>query len=248
MKNDDYLWNGSGEVDEEIERLEQTLASLRFKAQPLPLPAAPTRRVNIRFLAAAAAVVMALAGLWIYLGSRAPRSAPQIASQPPLPVEPQSQKGASDQATVQSNGEKERRAFVAKPRRKASPRIVESSEALTAAAPASPLEIGRHIESAQLLLRAVKNISEDEPAVDVSYERGRSRLLLQQNILLRRNAEARGNLPISETLGALEPFLLDIANLREKPSRGEMSVIKQRIEKKEIIATLQVYSTVSILN
>lgn len=249
MKKDNYLWDQSGEVDEEIERLEKTLTSLRYKARPLTLPAAPTRKVNLRFFAAAAAVVIALvAGLWIYLSSRQPSPAPQIANQSPSPVQPQTPQSAPDQSTGQSVGEVVKRAAAPKPRRKASPRTVESSEALTVVASGSPFEIGRHVESAQLLLRAFKNISEDEPMVDVSYERGRSRRLLQQNILLRRSVETRGNLPLGETLGALEPFLLDIANLPERPTRAEMSRIKQRIEKKEIIATLQVYSTVSILN
>ncbi|MEW6212301.1 MAG: hypothetical protein AB1631_28495 [Acidobacteriota bacterium] len=244
MKRDDYLWDGSGEVDEEIEQLEKTLASLRFKAQPLKLPVVP-RRINLRLFAAAAAVVMALAaGLWIYLSQRH-QPAPQIVNQSPSPDQPQTPKSAPDQAIDQSINRDDKQARASKPRRKTVPRN-ESSETL-AIALNSPFEIGKHIESAQLLLRAFKNISEDDH-VDVSYERRRSRRLLQQNILLRRSVEARGNLPLVETLGALEPFLLDIANLPERPSRAEMSVIRQRIEKREIIAKLQVFSMVSIVN
>jgi hypothetical protein len=259
MKNDNYLWDQSGEVDEEIERLEKALGSLRFKAQPLNLPVASKRRIDMRLLAVAAAVVMALvAGLWIYLSSRAPQPAPQIATQTPLPDQPRTPENAPAPSTTQSanQGVKRddakrddvKRATAPKPRRKPSPQSEEPGETRTVATLRNPLEVGKHIESAQLLLRAFKNISEDGPTVDVSYERGRSRRLLQQNILLRRNVEARGNLPLGETLGALEPFLLDIANLPERPTRAEMSAIKQRIEKKEIIATLQVYSMVSIVN
>lgn len=249
MKKDDYLWDKSGEVDEEIGRLECSLASLRYKARPLSFSVTPARRTNLRLFAAAAAVAMALiAGLWIYLSSRAPQSTPQIANQSQSPVQPGTSTNAPEPSKDQSVRQDEKRAAAPNPRRKASPRTVESNVTMTVADLSRPLEIGRHIESAQLLLRAVKNILEDEPTIDVSYERGRSRRLLQQNILLRRSVEARGNLPLGETLGALEPFLLDIANLPEKTTRAEMSFIKQRIEKKEIIATLQIYSTVSILN
>jgi hypothetical protein len=244
MKGDDYLWDGSGEVDEEIERLEKTLAPLRFKAQPLALPRAPRR--NLRLLAAAAAVVMVVAaGLWIYLNGHQP--APQIADRNPSVDQTQAPERAPDHAMAQSSDQSVHenvKRTTPRKRRRASPRD-ESNEILAVAS--SPYEIGKHIESAQLLLRAFKNISEDD-RVDVSYERSRSRRLLQQNILLRRSVEARGNLPLGETLGALEPFLLDIANLPETPSRAEMSGIRQRIEKREIIATLQVYSMVGIVN
>ena len=37
---EDYLWDKSGEVDADVERLENVLSSLRYKrpAEPLPLP------------------------------------------------------------------------------------------------------------------------------------------------------------------------------------------------------------------
>jgi hypothetical protein len=110
------------------------------------------------------------------------------------------------------------------------------------------LRIGRHIENSQLLLRAFRNINEDEKVIDVWYERQRSRLLLQQNILLRRNAEAEGNLPVQEMLEELEPLLLDIANLPGKPRHSDVAIVKERIEKKEMIASLQVYSTIASSN
>lgn len=75
--NEDYLWDKSGEPDPEMERLENTLASLRYKrpAEPLPLPATPTQRrwsFRLNFspaLAAAAALLILLlaGGLWLGL-------------------------------------------------------------------------------------------------------------------------------------------------------------------------------------
>ena len=73
--NEDYLWDKSGEPDPEIERLESTLGSLRYKrpATPLPLPA--SSRWSFRFslpptaLAAAAVLLLLLlaGGLWLGL-------------------------------------------------------------------------------------------------------------------------------------------------------------------------------------
>jgi hypothetical protein len=63
----DYLWNGSGEPDPEIQRLETTLRRLRGprKAPELPRPRLPAALSpgNGRALAAAAAVLLALAAV-----------------------------------------------------------------------------------------------------------------------------------------------------------------------------------------
>jgi hypothetical protein len=95
-----------------------------------------------------------------------------------------------------------------------------------------------------MFLRHFRNVglSAEEPTLDASYEKERSRQLLERNATLRRDAQSKGNLPAEELLGSLEPLLLDIANLPERPGREDMLSIKERIQKKEIIATLQVYS------
>ncbi|HEV2664862.1 MAG TPA: hypothetical protein VG324_08120 [Blastocatellia bacterium] len=102
----------------------------------------------------------------------------------------------------------------------------------------------RHFEKAQLMLRSFRNASAAKSlaATDLAYERQLSRRLLYQNILLRRDAEMKGNLPAEEALGSLEPFLLDIANLPDKPSSGELGAIRERMQRKELIASLQISS------
>jgi hypothetical protein len=102
----------------------------------------------------------------------------------------------------------------------------------------------RHFEKAQLMLRSFRNASATKSlaAADLAYERQLSRRLLYQNILLRRDAEMKGNLPAEEALSSLEPFLLDIANLPDKPSPGELGAIRERLQRKELIASLQISS------
>jgi hypothetical protein len=73
--NEDYLWDKSGEPDAEIEKLEQTLGSLRFKRpnEPLPLPVMQRRSFLHNFsprLAAAAALLILLLAGGIWLGLR----------------------------------------------------------------------------------------------------------------------------------------------------------------------------------
>ena len=110
---------------------------------------------------------------------------------------------------------------------------------------AAPVTVqASHFEKAQLLLRSFRNArAEGENAtVDLSYEKREARKLVNDNILLRREAEAKRYLPVEDALNSLEPLLLDIANLPDKPSRGEVQLIRERIQKQEIIATLQVVS------
>jgi hypothetical protein len=118
-----------------------------------------------------------------------------------------------------------------------------SDQSLIAASLFTPETI-RHFEKAQLMLRSFRNASAAKSlaATDLAYERQLSRRLLYQNILLRRDAEMKGNLPAEEALSSLEPFLLDIANLPNNPSSGELGGIRERLRRKELIASLQISS------
>lgn len=108
-------------------------------------------------------------------------------------------------------------------------------------------DVARHIEKALLLLRSFRNVrlAETSHAPDISYEKEQARKLLYQNIVLRREAASQGNQPAEKMLSALEPILLDIANLPDHPTNGEVRSIAQRMKKKEIIAALQVHSMVA---
>src|SRR5205085_4179264 len=116
-----------------------------------------------------------------------------------------------------------------------SPKITRPIQPDFPTAPAS------HFEKAQLLLRSFRNARAGEKgaAINLAYEKQQAHRLINDNILLRREAEAKGYLPVEEALNSLEPLLLDIANLPDKPSRSEVQVIRDRIQKQEIIATLQ---------
>jgi hypothetical protein len=118
-----------------------------------------------------------------------------------------------------------------------------SDQSLIAASLFTPETI-RHFEKAQLMLRSFRNASAAKrlAATDLAYERQLSRRLLFQNILLRRDAEMKGNLPAEEALSSLEPFLIDIANLPDNPSSGELGGIRERLRRKELIASLQISS------
>lgn len=101
--------------------------------------------------------------------------------------------------------------------------------------------VERHVERAQVLLRSFKNARAAEGDGDIAYEKELSRKLLDENISLRLEAEVSGNKNAKRVLSSLEPFLLDISNLREQPSRGDVRSIRERMEKQEIIAALHVY-------
>jgi hypothetical protein len=104
-------------------------------------------------------------------------------------------------------------------------------------------ELARHVEQAQMLLRSFKNArpAADDSTVNVAYEKSLSRKLLDENATLQLQAESAGDKDTKQVLDTIEPFLLDIANMRDNPSRDEVRSVKERMRKKEIIAALQVY-------
>lgn len=246
---DDYLWDGTGEPDPEIERLEQMLSVYKYQPKQFELPARPATWFSPRLAAAAALILMAVAGLCVFF-NRGDQTAPTIATQN-NPVEQQVTMPQANPETVVTSKPDPTEQKIAK----AQPGVIRQVKRSERVAPAAPnetveglaffdLETARHLEQAQMLLRSFKNVSldSDDYVVDATYEKERSRSILQKNVLLRRNAEAKGNLPAGELLGSLEPLLLDIANLPEKPSQDDVRSVKERIQKTEIIATIQIYS------
>ena len=102
-----------------------------------------------------------------------------------------------------------------------------------------------HFEKSETLLRSFRNFRLTEPgsAVEVSYERQRAQQLVYQNMMLRREADARGDVQVASLLESLEPILLDISNLPDKPDKDAVRVIRERVERKNIVALLRVNST-----
>jgi hypothetical protein len=140
--------------------------------------------------------------------------------QPLLPKEPAANFVAVNASTMASTAPKRVRVSSA------------DTESLTA----------RHVEQSSLLLRAFRNARVEENA-ELSHEKHRAQQLLYQNILLRREATTRGNVQVASLLDSLEPILIDIANLPERPAAEEVTTIKQRMERKNLVALLQVNST-----
>ncbi|HXG63727.1 MAG TPA: hypothetical protein VNO70_01385 [Blastocatellia bacterium] len=259
---DDYLWDGSGEPDPEIQNLEQILRPYRHQRPAPEMPALPahTRRSIWPGLAAAAALIlMALAGVWVFTNRSENETAPpQVAeSGDKAPASNQETtditSGGDTAKSIMKNGtgheqhiRKTRPASGTKPRKPVTPApaVVEDSSAQLIATGFLDEETIKHLEKAQLLLIAFRNLpaSPDEANADLAYEKEKSRRLLNQNARLLQEARVKHNLPAEELLGSLEPLLLDIANLSDQPSAEEINAIKDRMQKKEMVATLQVYA------
>jgi hypothetical protein len=105
-------------------------------------------------------------------------------------------------------------------------------------------ETSEHLMLTQLLLRSFRNTSSEEGAagIDLAYEKRLSRELLSKNRLLRRSAENKEDSRAEELLSHIEPLLLDIANLPDKPTQDDVHSVKELIREQKIIATLQIYS------
>lgn len=101
-----------------------------------------------------------------------------------------------------------------------------------------------HIEKSETLLVAFRNVRLNTATSDaeVAYERKRARQLVQQNMILRREADANGDVQIASLLESLQPILLDIANLPDKPDSNAVRTIRERVERKNIVPLLQVNS------
>lgn len=89
----DYLWDKTGEPEEEIQQLERMFEPLRYErpAQPLPMPVMskqPARRHLSPYLAAAAALIMMLmaGGLWLALHRHGKEGKGQVVAATSTPV------------------------------------------------------------------------------------------------------------------------------------------------------------------
>jgi hypothetical protein len=101
--------------------------------------------------------------------------------------------------------------------------------------------IGRHAERAERLLRSFRNarLNDTDLTLDVADARRLSKRLLYSNIALRREAAGAGDLPVEGLLDSLEPILLDISNLPDRPSPDAVGSIKERIRRRQLVGVLQ---------
>jgi hypothetical protein len=101
-------------------------------------------------------------------------------------------------------------------------------------------DTARHIEQTQNLLRSIRNvpISDGDEEIDVTYDKALSRRLLNENVVLRRDAEMKAKFPTKTLLADLEPLLIDIANLPDHARAEDVRAIKERVQKTEIVAAL----------
>ncbi|HEY9401445.1 MAG TPA: zf-HC2 domain-containing protein [Pyrinomonadaceae bacterium] len=118
------------------------------------------------------------------------------------------------------------------------------AEAAERADTAAGSKTARHVEQAQLLLRSFRNARPADAgrraSSDLAHEKRRSKKLLYQNIVLRREAASRGNLPVESLLDSLEPILIDIANLPDRPAPADVREINERMRRKNLVAMLQI--------
>jgi len=109
----------------------------------------------------------------------------------------------------------------------------------SAADPAS--RIGRHAERVERLLRSFRNarLTDGDPTLDVADARRLSKRLLYSNIALRREAAGANDPSAEGLLDSVEPILLDIANLPNRPTPDAVGSIKERIRRRQLVGVLQ---------
>jgi hypothetical protein len=260
--DDDYLWDGTGEADPDVERLEGLLGRYRTTRPAPELPAAAPvapvvelswwMRRRVVIVAAAAAVIILALALAVTVNVRDVPKQPIADKTPvaPQPTAPPLEETAPAPPEVASTKDTP---APRPPRRRPAPRAVEAPvEIETVSDEARFSEVrgyrvdpltARHVEETELLLRAVRNADVREgDDLDLAYDAFRARELLNRNKLLRRAAETRGNVPAERLLGDVEPYLLDIANLDTNPSSDDVRSIQERIERKEIVTDLRLYA------
>jgi len=200
-------------------------------------------------------IVAAIIGFLIYKNSSTPTNDKHLAVQTPSPVptatvqpepeaSPSPNKGDEQTAPRRSPSPAPKKPLVREPKPgeqfaaiPSTPDPVRSADTQTMTA--------LHFEKSETLLVAFRNVRLNEPGTtaEVAYERKRAQQLVLQNMMLRREADAAGDVQVSSLLESLEPILIDISNLPDKPDKDAIRVIRQRVERKNIVPLLRVNST-----
>ena len=199
-----------------------------------------------------ALLLLAIAVGLVYLVSRQPAAEPRLTQREQQPVIPSVPKDNKQSAPLQQHeSQPELANSTPKPRlriRAVTTRgVTDQSDVLSSDLAYLDLddqETAKHIEQSQILLRSIKNVAiadGDDEEIDVSYDKALSRRLLNENVVLRRDAEMKAKFPTKTLLADLEPFLIDIANLPDRARAEDVRVIKERVQKTEIVAALLDY-------
>ena len=180
--------------------------------------------------------------------SSVPAASAEPSKQPEAKASPEPARGNEPQAPTgnKNNDEKQQRREPAKRPIVREPKPGEQFASVPERLRSADAETmtALHFEKSETLLRSFRNVRLDEPgaAAEVSYERQRARQLVVRNMMLRREADANGDVQISTLLENLEPILIDIANLPDQPDEDAVRTIRERVERKNIVALLQVNS------
>jgi len=202
-------------------------------------------------LAGAIAVTLIVIATGVVYLSSNKTSEPKIAKSPsqvpkPNPVLQSVQSAAPEREVIASRP---------KPKLKAKPTLPTFAQSDVLSSDLGYLDMddrdtAKHIEQTQILLRSSKNvaIADNDDEIDVTYDKALSRRLLNENVVLRRDAEMKAKFPTKTLLADLEPFLIDIANLPDRARAEDVRVIKERVQKTEIVAALVDYQDRGINN
>jgi hypothetical protein len=227
---------------------ERTTAQIVAPVRPNGLAAsfAPLLRVSVLgFAATAVLIAFAFVLVMVYVLSQKPKET--VASAPPV------EKSATKEieAPIDSKSPEARPEKLAVVVRKSKParviqnlrKDIDQSDVLSSDFGYQDIddqEMAKHLEQTQNLLRSIRNVqlNDNDQEIDISYDKALSRRLLNENIVLRRDAEMKAKFPTKMLLSDLEPFLIDIANLPAQAKPEDVRVIKERVQRTEIVAAL----------
>ena len=198
---------------------------------------------------AIAVLLLAIAVGLVYVISRQPAPKPTVAEKPNDPTLPRNvtdpnQAGGPKAITTPEQDSRLQVASHSKPKPRHKPATaIDQSDVLSTNLgylDIDDLDTARHIEQSQNLLRSIRNVpvSDSDEEIDVTYDKALSRRLLNENVVLRRDAEMKAKFPTKTLLTDLEPFLIDIANLPDHARPEDVRAIKERVKKTEIVAAL----------
>jgi len=219
----------------------------RIAAHTVSERTAPKRRWFVPSFAGALALLLIAIAIGVsYLRSRHKTPDETVATTTPATIPAPAPVFKSVESAVKKPARK-------KPRSRVVPRITDQSDVLSsdlAYLDMDEQDTAKHIEQSKILLRSIKNVQipDTDDDIDVTYDKALSRRLLNENVVLRRDAEMKAKFPTKTLLADLEPFLIDIANLPDRARPEDVRVIKERVKKTEIVAALLDYQDHGINN